>query len=762
MSKAESRAVRWRIELAGSVQGVGFRPFVYRLANQLELSGWARNATSGLEIEVEGDRSSLERFSNRLTTELPPHAEIAQLEQSEIPWIGNAEFRIETSSLEKERGASPEITPDLATCPNCLQEIFDESDRRYLYPFTNCVNCGPRFSIILETPYDRERTTMEHFKMCPLCREEFDSPQDRRFHAQPNACPACGPKLSWTDRCGSVLASRGDAIELASKSIEEGGIVAIKGIGGFHLLVDARSERAIQRLRERKGRKAKPLAAMFPSIEAARNYVNVSTKEAELLASPIAPIVVLNRLSECVLPESLAPGNPTLGVMLPYSPVHHILMRKLGFPIVATSGNLGEEPICTGNEEALSRLREVADGFLMHDRPIARPVDDSVVRVAAGREMVLRRSRGYAPKGISVAGARSSVLAVGGDLKNTIAVAQGEKVWLSQHLGDLSSLESRDAFEEQLVSFPELMGVEPKTIACDRHPGYHSRDGAKIRQLPQIDLQHHFCHAMACQAENGIDPEEKALAVVWDGTGFGDDMSVWGGEFLLCQNNSYERFAWLKPFLLPGGVKGVRDPRFAALGCLHEVGIELADTYLDKCLSTEEKAIGDKMLKRNINTMLCSSAGRLFDAVSALCGLELGNDFEGQAAMALEFAAREKPAESAYSIELAGRNGAIDWTPILRRVIEDLNGGSEAAEGAPSRFHMTLGQLIVDVASASECSIVALTGGCFQNALLLESTIERLRKIGKKPIWHRLVPPNDGGLAFGQAVIASRGETIQS
>lgn len=762
MSKAEAGIARWRIELVGTVQGVGFRPFVHRLASELSLSGWARNARSGLQIELEGHRVSLELFVNRLATELPRHAEIAQLEQWEIARIGDSEFRIVTSSLEERGAGSAEIVPDLATCPGCLQEIFDESDRRYLYPFTNCVNCGPRFSIILETPYDRERTTMKPFEMCPLCREEFESPQNRRFHAQPNACPTCGPQLSWTDRFGSELASMGDAIESASKSIEEGNIVAVKGIGGFHLLADAGNKRAIQLLRDRKGRKAKPLAIMLPSIEAARDYVSVSTEEAELLASPMAPIVILNRQAECPLPETLAPGNPTLGVMLPYSPVHHILIRRLGFPLIATSGNLGEEPICIGNEEALSRLGNIADGFLMHDRRIARPLDDSVARVAAGREMVLRRSRGYAPKGISVAGARSSTLAIGGDLKNTIAVAQNETVWLSQHIGDLSSLESRETFEKQLVSFPELMGIEPKAIACDRHPGYHSRNGAKVHPLPQIELQHHFCHAAACLAENGVNYKEKALAVIWDGTGFGDDKTIWGGEFLLCHNNQYERIAWLKPFLLPGGEKGVRDPRFAALGCLHEAGIDLEDTCLDSRFSAEERAIGKTMIKQGLNTILCSSAGRLFDAVSALCGLQMRNDFEGQAAMALEFAARKEPADSACGIELDDTSGAIDWTPILRQVIEDLDNGSEAAKRAPSRFHLSLAKLIADVAGSSECNIVALTGGCFQNILLLESTIERLRKIGKEPIWHRIVPPNDGGLAFGQAVIASRGETIQS
>jgi len=762
MSKTKAGISRWRIELAGTVQGVGFRPFVHRLARDLSLSGWARNARSGLQIEVEGHRRSLESFAKRLAAELPPHAEISRTRQTEISRIGGTGFKIVTSSLEKGHVGSVEIAPDVATCSDCLQEIFDESDRRYLYPFTNCVNCGPRFSIILEAPYDRERTTMEPFEMCTLCREEFDSPQNRRFHAQPNACPTCGPQLSWSDRFGSALAVKSDAMESASKSIEEGNLVAVKGIGGFHLLADARDAQAIQRLRDRKGREAKPLAVMFPSIEAAKGYVSVSTREAKLLASPMAPIVILDRLSVCPLPEALAPGNPTLGVMLPYSPVHHILMRRLGFPLVATSGNLGEEPICAGNEEALSRLGNIADGFLWHDRRIARPVDDSVARVAVGREMVLRRSRGYAPKGMTVAGARSSILALGGDLKNTIAVSQGETVWLSQHVGDLSSLESRETFEQQLISFPELMGLEPKAIACDRHPGYQSRIGAKICPLPQIELQHHFCHAMACLAENGVDSKEKALAVVWDGTGFGDDKTIWGGEFLLCQDNNYERFAWLRPFPLPGGEKGVRDPRFAALGCLHEAGIDSADTCLDRRFTDEEKAIGETMLKRGINTSLCSSAGRLFDAVSALCGLQMRNDFEGQAAMVLEFAARKEPADSACGIELDDKSGAIDWTPILRQVIEDLNNGSEAAKRAPSRFHLSLAQLIADVASASECDIVALTGGCFQNTLLLESTIERLRKIGKKPIWHRAVPPNDGGLAFGQAVIASRLETIQS
>lgn len=756
MSRTEPKPFsRHRFEITGAVQGVGFRPFVYRLAKELKLSGWARNARSGLEVEVEGIPESLERFAVRLETEIPPHAEIAHLRHSETTCVGDSGFRIESSSLEIGRPGNLEITPDLATCEDCLQEIFDPSNRRYLYPFTNCVHCGPRFSIILDTPYDRERTTMSDFEMCPLCREEFGSPADRRFHAQPNACPECGPQLSWVNSSGRVLDSKEAGLESACRAIEDGQIVAVKGIGGFHLLVDARNEQAIRRLRERKKREAKPLAVMFSSLEEAEHSVNISSTEAELLTSPMAPIVLLNRLPECSLPSILAPDNPTLGVLLPYSPIHHILLRRLRFPVVATSGNLGDEPVCTDNDEAITRLNDVADGFLMHNRTIQRPVDDSVARVAAGRELVLRRSRGYVPKSITVTDAKFAVLAAGGDLKNTIAVAEGERVWLSQHIGDLGCLESKAAFQMNLDSFPKLLGIQPGVVVLDQHPGYHSRIGAESHQLPRIELQHHFCHAAACLAENGIDPEEKALAVVWDGSGFGEDQTIWGGEFLLCQNNQFERYAWLKPFLLPGNEKAVRDPRFAAMGCLHEAGIPLEKSRLLNDLTNEERLIGEKMLRQGINTTRCSSAGRLFDAVSALCGIRKTNEFEGQAAMALEFSARQKTTNWSYPIDFS-KSGWINWGPILRHIIQDLNSGTAEAEMAPARFHCTLAQMITDVAKDCDCRFVALSGGCFQNTLLLETVIERLRNIGKIPVWHRLIPPNDGGIAFGQAVIASR------
>ena len=548
----------------------------------------------------------------------------------------------------------------------------------------------------------------------------------------------------------------GRQVALFSATVPE----PIKGIAQRHLVDPVEIEIKAKTTTAETIRQRYWMVSGLHKLEAAGKHMSISPIEAELLASPVAPIVILNRLSGCSLPKILAPENPTLGVMLPYSPLHHILLRYLNFPVVATSGNIGEEPICIDNDEALNRLRKIADYFLLHDRRIIRPVDDSVVRVAAGREMVLRRSRGYAPKRIPVAEAASTVMAVGGDLKNTIAVAQNESVWLSQHLGDLSSLESRSAFECQLVSFPELIGIEPKSIVCDQHPGYHSRIGTESLRLPLIETQHHFSHATACLAENGVDSDEKVLAVVWDGTGFGDDKTIWGGEFLLCQHNQYERYAWLKPFLLPGGEKGVRDPRYAAMGCLYEAGIDWSDTNLVDQLSTQERIVGEKMLKQGINTSPCSSAGRLFDAVSALCGLQMRNGFEGQAAMALEFAASEKPAHSAYPITYP-KGEAIDWGPIIRHVIDDLNEGREAEEYAPSRFHMTLAQLIADVANSSDCKIVALAGGCFQNVLLLEQSIECLKSIGKEPIWHKLVPPNDGGLSFGQAVIASKGDPIQ-
>ncbi|MDR3405839.1 MAG: carbamoyltransferase HypF [Chthoniobacter sp.] len=745
--------------MSGTVQGVGFRPFVHRLAAELGVAGWVRNAMGGVEIEIEGEAGVLDQFVQRLRAQPPPSASIVALRQHAMPPAQSEGFQILDSTEKPTVDARPaDIVPDLATCANCLSELFDPADRRFEYAFINCTHCGPRFSIVLELPYDRDRTTMRGFAMCTACRAEYESPENRRFHAQPNACAQCGPQLTWLDASGNLLASRGDALAAAVRAIEDGRIIAVKGIGGFHLIADARNETVIATLRKRKHRPAKPFAVMMPSLAMAREEVAISDAEAAFLTAPSAPIVILRRRADSSLPSSLAPGNPTLGILLPHSPLHHLLMRRLGFPVIATSGNVSEEPICIDNGEAVSRLRGIADGFLVHDRPIARPVDDSVMRFVAGRDMLLRRSRGFAPAPVMVPGIDVPVLGCGGDLKGTVAVTDAGRVRLSQHLGDLASVESRRTFEHHLAAFPDLAGARLEAIACDSHPGYHSRAAAESKGLPLVTIQHHHAHAIACAAENGINEDEEFLAVVWDGTGFGTDGTIWGGEFLICRGAAFRRFAWLRPFPLPGGEKAVRDPRFAAMGCLHLAGIPVAQTSLADLLTAEEQRVATALIERRAHAPLCSSAGRLFDAVAALCGLCRRNEFEGQAAMALEFAATSTTVSPDIDPPAlpVDEGGPIDWTPLLQHIVKELAEGAADIPTIAHHFHVALADTIVRVARQAAYPSVVLSGGCFQNALLTELVIASLRTAGYLPIWHRHVPPNDGGIALGQAVIASR------
>lgn len=753
--------IRLHLELSGAVQGVGFRPFVYQLANELGLAGWVRNSVNGVEVEIEGSADAVNGFEAKLQGRLPAHASIARLDRLTIPKENARNFRIAASAAGEIGARTADILPDIALCDECLADIRDPSNRRYAYPFVNCTHCGPRFSIALDLPYDRANTTMQGFQMCEFCLEEYESPTNRRFHAQPNACPDCGPQLSWLDSSGTLCSERADALESAAVAIEKGQIVAVKGIGGFHLFADARNTEAIDVLRKRKNRPSKPLALMFSSMESALSEVEISEQDSKWLGSSAAPIVILPRRATSSLPDSLAPGNPGLGVMLPYSPLHYLLMGRLGFPVVATSGNRGDEPICIDNDEAVERLHGIADGFLVHDRPIARAVDDSVARMAAGRAMLLRRARGYAPSPIPVKGLGGPALAFGGDLKSAIALADGDRIYLSQHIGDLASLETRRAFERCVADFCAMRDFDPGAVACDVHPSYHSRQLAEASGSQVIEIQHHHAHAVGCASENDVGPEEAFLGVVWDGTGYGGDGSVWGGEFLRCLGNEYQRHAWLRPFPLPGGEKAVRDPRFAALGCLHEAGIEVEDTFLADWLSKEEIEVSRRMIDRGINTPLCSSAGRLFDAVSALCGLRDRNGFEGEAAMALEFAASTDPSLSAYPINFEGE-GEIDWRPLLDVVVRDLVDEKESPTVVSARFHHSLADMIVQVALGTNCETIALSGGCFQNVFLLERTIARLRSSGFRPIWSRQAPSNDGGLALGQAVLASRIVSSQS
>ncbi len=755
---------RLRMIVRGAVQGVGFRPFVYRLATELNLRGWVRNSSRGVVIEVEGEPAALERFRLDLERRKPPRASLQGIEAAQLDPAGHAAFEILPSDPAGEQEAF--VLPDIATCPDCLREIFDPGDRRHGYPFTNCTNCGPRFTIIHALPYDRAQTTMRHFTMCPACRAEYEAPADRRFHAQPNACPVCGPRLQLWERDGGVRAEGAAALAEAAQAVRERRIVAMKGLGGFQLIVAAGSATAVGELRRRKAREEKPLACMFPSLDRVRATCEVSPQEERLLLSPEAPIVLLRRghMSQAAgIAAAVAPGNPHLGVMLPYTPLHHLLLADLGFPIVATSGNRSEEPICTDEREALERLGEIADLFLVHDRPIARHADDSIVRICAERELVLRRARGYAPLPIRLAHAVPPVLAVGAHLKNTVALAAGRNAFVSQHIGDLQTPQAYHAFTRAIGDLGRLFDLAPGAVACDLHPDYLSTRYARESGLPCIPVQHHLAHALACMAENELAPP--VLAVSWDGTGYGPDGTVWGGEFLRIAEEGFERAAHLRTFRLPGGEQAVREPRRAALGVLWEIlGDELcAREDLDpvRSFSPGERRVLCAMLRKGLNSHVTSSAGRLFDAVAALLGLHQTTRFEGQAAMALEFAALEAEGiTEAYDFAQLPRDDTrpawiLDWEPLVHALLAD-HAAHVPRRCCARKFHHALAGMIAGVARACGLERVVLSGGCFQNALLTEITVEHLRAAGFHPYWHQRVPPNDGGIALGQIAAVLR------
>ena len=764
-------SLRLRVTIRGAVQSVGFRPFIYRLATELGLAGWVNNSPQGVFIEVEGGKERLDGFLLRIEKEKPSRSFIQSLESSFLDPKGYPAFEIRESDDCGEKVTL--VLPDISVCPDCLRDVFDPGNRRYLYPFTNCTNCGPRFSIIEALPYDRANTTMKRFVMCDECSSEYASPLDRRFHAQPNACPKCGPHLELWDEEGRVRSSRRQALLGAADAIREGRIVAVKGLGGFHLVVNARSDEAVNRLRDRKRREEKPFALMFPSLEMIKEDCEVSDVEERLLLSPESPIVLLRLKKTDPRPaslqfggnqQSIAPGNPYLGVMLPYTPLHHLLMAEFDFPIVATSGNLSDEPICVDECEAVKRLDGVADLFLIHDRPIARHVDDSIARVIMGREMVLRRARGYAPLPVHFGQKLPALLATGAHLKNAVAISAGDGVFVSQHIGDLESLQAFEAFRRVISDFERLYEVQPESVACDAHPDYISTKFAEETGLPAYRVQHHLAHVVSCMAENEIDGP--ALGVAWDGTGYGDDGTIWGGEFLLVDGGSYQRVARLRAFRLPGGENAVREPRRAAIGLLYEkYGDELftMDGLAPiRAFTLQERSLLKQMLKKRINSPLTSSVGRLFDAVAAVANLRQQARFEGQAAMELEFAVDDFPTEETYSMrgvepEKANQQTAlvIDWEPMVTEIIDDVNEGL-SINRISAKFHNTLAEMIVAVARRVGEERVALSGGCFQNKYLTERAARRLQSEGFRPYWHQRVPPNDGGIALGQLVAAAR------
>jgi hydrogenase maturation protein HypF len=755
--EANRRKERLRIVLRGAVQGVGFRPFVYRLATEMKLFGWVNNSSQGVFIEVEGDRPDLDHFLSRLQYEKPPRSFIQSLESSFLDSVGYESFEVRPSDEGGPKTAL--VLPDIATCPDCLKEIFDPQNRRYLYPFTNCTNCGPRFTIIEDLPYDRRYTTMKIFPMCENCRSEYENPSDRRFHAQPNACPECGPYLELWDGAGKKIDFRHNALLLAAAAIRQGKIVAIKGIGGFHLMVDARDEEAVKRLRERKEREEKPLALMYPSLEIVKAHCQVSEGEERLLLSPEAPIVLLKKKATNEIAASIAPGNPYLGVMLPYSPLHHLLLNELGFPVVATSGNRSEEPICIDENQALLRLSGIADLLLVHNRPIVRHVDDSIVRLAAGRELVMRRARGFAPLPAYINTPAPAILAVGAHLKNTVAISMDKQVVISQHIGDLETAQAFDAFSHVIDDLSRLYDIKPVQVASDLHPDYLSTKYAQKRGIENIAVQHHYAHIMSCMAENEI--EAPVLGVSWDGTGLGIDNTIWGGEFLRINDKSFERFGHFRQFRLPGGEKAVVEPCRAALGVLFEIFgsnfSSISDLPTLQAFDKEKLSVITKMLEQGLNSPVTSSAGRLFDAVSSIIGMRQVMRYEGQAAMELEFAIGDIKINESYPFEAKNNEElvVVNWERLILSIVDDYR--NNVAPGLISaKFHNSMAEIIVECARQSGGKKIVLSGGCFQNKYLLERSVDRLTQEGFRPYFHQRIPPNDGGIALGQIMAALR------
>jgi hydrogenase maturation protein HypF len=760
---------------------------VYRLATTLHLDGWVLNSTQGVFLEVEGEREGLEAFAARLAAERPPRAVIQGLETSWLDPCGYRGFEIRESAGE----GAPQVLvlPDIATCHDCLREILDPFDRRFRYPFTNCTNCGPRFTIIESVPYDRENTSMKGFAMCEACRREYHDPADRRFHAQPNACPVCGPQLALWDESGRPVAARENALERAGATIRDGRIVAVKGLGGFHLVVDATNDEAVRRLRARKHREEKPFAIMCGSLEQVERLCEVSPAEARLLMSPESPIVLLTRhvARNAGCADAVAPNNPSLGVMLPYTPLHHLLTRAVGVPIVATSGNLSDEPICTDERDAVSRLAGIADLFLVHDRPIVRHVDDSIVRLVLGRELVLRRARGYAPLPIPLRTPAPPLLAVGAHLKNTVAITAGANVFISQHIGDLETPQSLAAFGQVIDSVGTLYRTRPVAVVADMHPDYLSTKHARTLGVPVTQVQHHTAHVAACMAENDLDGP--VLGVSWDGTGYGPDGTVWGGEFLRVGSDwgqtrvkqgsdegqtrvrlQFERVATLRPFRLPGGDAAVREPRRSALGLLYALhGSSIAhrdDLPPLAAFDPEARRLLVQALDRGVNAPFTTSAGRLFDAVASLTDSRQVSTFEGQAAMDLEFSLDSADADPyPFKLSSGGADFApppwqppatvIDWAPMIDAIVRDIHAGVPRQD-ISARFHASMADMIVRVALRVGEPRVVLTGGCFQNRRLVELAVDGLRSAAFRVYWHQRVPPNDGAISLGQIAAALR------
>jgi hydrogenase maturation protein HypF len=761
-----------RLDISGVVQGVGFRPFLFSLAARHRIAGEVSNTASGVQVRAEGDSRDLARFVEAITAEAPLLARVDEVKTTPVPVRGATEFRIIASRTGSSRAAL--ISADVSVCKDCLKELYDPRDRRFRYPFINCTNCGPRFTIIEDVPYDRPRTAMKAFAMCPACRAEYDDPADRRFHAQPNACPVCGPKVFLTDRQGRTIAGPDTAVDTAGDLLAKGHIVAVKGLGGFHLAVDAANDAAVRRLRRRKSRPHKPLAVMARSGDVIRDFVQVSPEEQAVLSSFNRPIVLLKKKRKdgpAGLSSSLAPLNPCLGVILPYTPLHCLLLDAGPSVLVMTSGNRPGEPLSIDNQDALDAFSHIADYFLLHNRDIYFRADDSIVRVQAGETRFLRRSRGYAPLPVAVSVDLPGVLGCGAGMKTTLCLTRKHQAFLSQHIGDLDNPETFDFYVQTLDHFRTILDITPEIVAHDLHPGYMSTRFAETDfpdTVPRIGVQHHHAHAVSCMVENDLD--EPVVAIVLDGTGYGTDGRIWGGEILIAERNTFVRKARLRYLPMPGGDQAVHQPWRMAAAVLYEAfGLAFLDLDLPyvKEMEPDRLAFLCQMMEKGVNTPQTSSCGRLCDAVSSLLGIRHEISYDSQAAMELEALGTDDftPSLPPYSVDLIpvapdrdGVEWVIDMIPGIREMVADIRAGVPAAE-ISARFHQTLvhgfSRAALQTAEACGLDKVVLSGGVFNNDLIFREMTARLEKARLRVYTHACVPAGDGGIALGQAAVAA-------
>ncbi|MCX6833971.1 MAG: carbamoyltransferase HypF [candidate division Zixibacteria bacterium] len=759
---ADESGCRQRIGLRinGIVQGVGFRPFVYRLANELQLCGFVRNDSKGVEIEIEGAEKALGMFHRRLTTSMPAMARITTVDSFPLSLRGDRHFVIDES--QSESGVNTCISPDIAVCAECLSEMREPGNRRFAYPFINCTNCGPRFTIVDRIPYDRDNTSMRKFVLCPECRAEYDNPSDRRFHAQPNACPICGPQV-WLEIKGERVASQRDAVSQVIYLLARGAILAIKGLGGFHLAVDPFNAAAVQELRIRKNRVEKPFALMAADLDTVRQFCRVSNREAELLQDPARPIVLLDKLPDCSFASWVAPGANTLGWMLPYTALHHLLLAQ-GIPaLVMTSGNLAEEPIVTDNVDARNRLSQLVDGFLMHDRDIRQRCDDSVMRVTTDVRQHVRRSRGFVPSPILLGSPTAHhILACGGEMKNCVALSRGDTVFLSQHIGDLDNPSAYDFFQKTVVHLKRLFAIDPEIIACDLHPEYLSTKWARQQHgVRVIPVQHHHAHFASVLAEHELN--SSAIGIILDGTGFGSDGTIWGGEVIYGGAAEFTRHAWLEPIPMPGGTAAIRHPWRMALAHMYRVfGADVAKCELQAIgrRTPQEIDVLLRMIDTGVNCPLTSSCGRLFDAVASMLDVREDITYDAQAAIELETLALSCPTEEVEYVEAVSSvapSGPLALGPLMNCIVRDIRSNVRYSAIA-SRFHHSVVAMFLraaeDVRKNTGMTSVVLSGGCMHNRLLLDGLRRQLSGRGFEVFTNQQVPPNDGGLALGQILVA--------